>query len=152
MLPARWRPTIIRAAANLIKETDASLVRFENVNNAIGAGYTERLATNGEEHLLCQNCSPACQGLNPQDPSSLVYAINVKGHPPILLGAMCRQLPGCPAGAHLLRMRELTELKRRCDAVDVLLADHCLYRLEADPRWIDHTAARLDLLARAVRQ
>jgi hypothetical protein len=78
----------VQAAANLIKETDASLVRFENVNNAIAAGYTERLATNGEEHLLCQNCSPAYQGLNPQDPSSLVYAINVKGHTPILLGAM----------------------------------------------------------------
>jgi len=30
----------------------------------------------------------AYQGLNPQDPSSLVYAINVKGHAPILLGAM----------------------------------------------------------------
>jgi hypothetical protein len=78
----------VEAAANLIMQTDASLVRFENVNNAIAAGYTERLATNGEEHLLCQNCSPAYQGLNPQDPSSLVYAINVKGHPPILLGAM----------------------------------------------------------------
>ena len=78
----------VQAAANLIKETDASLVRFENVHTAIAAGYTERLATNGEEHLLCQNCSPAYQGLNPQDPSSLVYAINVKGHPPILLGAM----------------------------------------------------------------
>jgi len=50
--------------------------------------YTERLATNGEEHLLCQNCGNASQGLNPQDPSSLVYAINVKGHAPILLGAM----------------------------------------------------------------
>jgi hypothetical protein len=78
----------VEAAANLIKETDASLVRFENVNNAIAAGYTERLATNGEEHLLCQNCSSAFEGLNPQDPSSLVYAINVKGHAPILLGAM----------------------------------------------------------------
>ena len=78
----------VEAAANLVKETDASLVRFENVNNAIAAGYTERLATNGEEHLLCQNCSSAFAGLNPQDPSSLVYAINVKGHAPILLGAM----------------------------------------------------------------
>ena len=78
----------VEAAANLVKETDASLVRFENVNNAIAAGYTERLATNGEEHLLCQNCSSAFEGLNPQDPSSLVYAINVKGHAPILLGAM----------------------------------------------------------------
>ncbi len=78
----------VEAAATLVKQTDASLVRFENVNNAIAAGYTERLATNGEEHLLCQNCSSAYAGLNPQDPGSLVYAINVKGHAPILLGAM----------------------------------------------------------------
>ena len=76
----------VAAAANLIKETDASLVRFENVHNAI-AGYTYRLATNGEEHLLYAGENPAYQGLNPKDPSSLVYAINVKGHPPILLGA-----------------------------------------------------------------
>ena len=49
-------------------------------------------------------------------------------------------------------MRELTELKRRGDLLDVLLADHMIYRLEADLRWIDHTAARLDLLSRAVRR
>jgi hypothetical protein len=78
----------VEAAANLIKQTDASLVRFENVNNAIAAGFTYRLATNGEEHLLYAGNNPAYQGLNPQDPSSLVYAINVKGHAPILLGAM----------------------------------------------------------------
>ena len=48
-------------------------------------------------------------------------------------------------------MRELTELKRDEDLLGVLLADHALYRLEADLRWIDHTAARLDLLARTVR-
>jgi hypothetical protein len=34
----------------------------------------------------------------------------------------------------------------------VLLADHALYRLEADLRWIEHTAARLDLLKWAVRR
>jgi hypothetical protein len=68
----------VEVTANLVKATDAGLVRYENVNNAIAAGYTERLATNGEEHLLCQNCSSASQGLNPQDPSSLVYAINVR--------------------------------------------------------------------------
>ena len=54
--------------------------------------------------------------------------------------------------AHLQRMRELTELKRKGDPLGVLLADHSLYRLEADLRWIDHAAARLDLLARAVRK
>jgi hypothetical protein len=48
-------------------------------------------------------------------------------------------------------MRELTALKHDSDPVGVLLADHALYRLEADLRWIDHTAARLDLLERTVR-
>jgi hypothetical protein len=46
------------------------------------------LKTNGEEHLLYDGPDPAYQGLNPQDPSSLVYAINVPDHAPILLGAM----------------------------------------------------------------
>jgi DNA-binding PadR family transcriptional regulator len=54
--------------------------------------------------------------------------------------------------AHLQRMRELTELKRGGNPLDVLLADHALYRLEADLRWIDHTGARLDLLSRALRR
>jgi DNA-binding PadR family transcriptional regulator len=54
--------------------------------------------------------------------------------------------------AHLRRMRELTELKQQGNLVDTLLADHGLYHLEADLRWIDHTAARLDMLAQTVRQ
>ncbi|HEY7262882.1 MAG TPA: PadR family transcriptional regulator [Trebonia sp.] len=53
--------------------------------------------------------------------------------------------------AHLQRMRELTELKRSGGTLDMLLADHSIYRLEADLRWIDHTSARLDVLTREVR-
>jgi DNA-binding PadR family transcriptional regulator len=53
--------------------------------------------------------------------------------------------------AHLRRMRELTAVKRSGDLVDALLADHGLFHLEADLRWIDLTAARLDALATAVR-
>jgi DNA-binding PadR family transcriptional regulator len=53
--------------------------------------------------------------------------------------------------AHMQRMRELTELKRAGNVVDTLLADHGLFHLEADLRWIDLTAARLDALAKAVR-
>ena len=45
-------------------------------------------------------------------------------------------------------MRELTEVKRTGGLVDALLADHGLFHLEADLRWIDLTAARLDALAR----
>ncbi len=53
--------------------------------------------------------------------------------------------------AHMQQMRELTELKRTGNVVDTLLADHGLFHLEADLRWIDLTAARLDALAKAVR-
>jgi DNA-binding PadR family transcriptional regulator len=53
---------------------------------------------------------------------------------------------------HLDRMRELTELRRTGGLVDGLLADHGLFHLEADLRWIDTTAARLDALAREVRR
>ena len=53
--------------------------------------------------------------------------------------------------AHLARMRELTELKQHGNLVDTLLADYGLYHLEADLRWMDHTAARLDALAREVK-
>ncbi|MEV7777570.1 PadR family transcriptional regulator [Kitasatospora sp. NPDC088351] len=53
--------------------------------------------------------------------------------------------------AHLRRMRELTELRRTGALVDALLADHGLFHLEADLRWIDLTTARLDALAEAVR-
>jgi DNA-binding PadR family transcriptional regulator len=54
-------------------------------------------------------------------------------------------------GAHLQRMRELTQLRRSASVVDSLLADHGLFHLEADLRWIDLTAARLDALAQVVR-
>ncbi|GII81413.1 PadR family transcriptional regulator [Sphaerisporangium rufum] len=53
--------------------------------------------------------------------------------------------------AHLRRMRELSEMKRGGVLVDALLADHALFHLEADLRWIDLTAARLGALAETVR-
>ena len=76
------------AAGNLIKATGASLARYQNVQAAFAAGYTYVLKTNGEEHLLYNGPNPAYAGLDPQHPSSLVYAINVPHHAPILLGAM----------------------------------------------------------------
>jgi DNA-binding PadR family transcriptional regulator len=69
----------------------------------------------------------------------------------VMLGRPASSYLDVQRAAHLQRMRELTDLKRRGDPLDVLLADHAIYRLEADLRWIDHTAARLYLLERAVR-
>jgi len=48
-------------------------------------------------------------------------------------------------------MRELTRLKQDGDLHTVLVADHALFHLEADLRWIDLTAARLSELREEVR-
>ena len=68
-----------------------------------------------------------------------------------MLGRPAEEYLDAQRRAHLGRMRELTELKQKGNLIDVLLADHGLYHLEADLRWIDHTVARLDILARTVR-
>ncbi|MBP2704957.1 PadR family transcriptional regulator [Microbispora sp. RL4-1S] len=52
---------------------------------------------------------------------------------------------------HMRRMRELAEIKRGGSLVDALLADHGMFYLEADLRWIDLTQARLGALATMVR-
>jgi DNA-binding PadR family transcriptional regulator len=70
----------------------------------------------------------------------------------LMLGRSAGVYLDAQRAAHLQRMRELTALKRDGEPLDVLLADLTIYRLEADLRWIDHTAARLDLLRRAVQR
>jgi DNA-binding PadR family transcriptional regulator len=52
--------------------------------------------------------------------------------------------------AHLARMRDLTEMRRTAPLGQALLADYALFHLEADLRWLELTAARLDDLAREV--
>jgi len=69
----------------------------------------------------------------------------------LLLGRPAETYLDTQRAAHLQRMRELTEIKRTGGLVDALLADHGLFHLEADLRWIELTSARLDALAAAVR-
>jgi DNA-binding PadR family transcriptional regulator len=68
----------------------------------------------------------------------------------LMLGRDAERYLDAQRAAHLARMRELTELKRTGELVDALLADHGLFHLEADLRFIDLTAARLAALAQAV--
>jgi DNA-binding PadR family transcriptional regulator len=70
----------------------------------------------------------------------------------LMLGRRADEYLDTQRAAHLQRMRELTELKQNGALVDALLADHGLFHLEADLRWIDMTAARLDALAQVVSQ
>jgi DNA-binding PadR family transcriptional regulator len=69
----------------------------------------------------------------------------------LMLGRSAEAYLDTQRNAHLERMRELTDIKRTGGLVDALLADHALFHLEADLRWIDLTVARLDNLATAVR-
>jgi len=69
----------------------------------------------------------------------------------LMLGRSAEGYLDIQRAAHLQRMRELTEIKRKGSLVDVLLADHALFHLEADLRWIDMTSARLNTLAEMVR-
>ncbi|GAA2073433.1 PadR family transcriptional regulator [Streptomyces albiaxialis] len=51
---------------------------------------------------------------------------------------------------HLRLMRELTRRKTEGDLADQLICDHALFHLEADLRWLETAAARLDRLAKEV--
>jgi DNA-binding PadR family transcriptional regulator len=52
---------------------------------------------------------------------------------------------------HTARMRELTKAKDGANATDLILYDYALFHLEADLRWIEHTATRLDVLRKELR-
>lgn len=45
--------------------------------------------------------------------------------------------------AHIRRMREITHERQERNLLFMLLADHAIYHLEADLKWIDLTESRL---------
>jgi DNA-binding PadR family transcriptional regulator len=70
----------------------------------------------------------------------------------LMLGRPAETYLDTQRAAHVQRMRELTAIKRTGGLMDALLADHGLFHLEADLRWIDVTSARLGALAEMVRK
>jgi DNA-binding PadR family transcriptional regulator len=68
----------------------------------------------------------------------------------LMLGKPAEAYLNTQRAAHIRRMQELTEIRRTGPLVDVLLADHALFHLDADLRWIDLTSARLAELAEVV--
>jgi DNA-binding PadR family transcriptional regulator len=64
----------------------------------------------------------------------------------ILSGRPVEPLVDAERHAHLERMRELTAVRRTAAMPVALLADYALFHLEADLRWLDLTAARVDEL------
>lgn len=73
----------------------------------------------------------------------IVTAILIDKEPDIYLDAQ--------RAAHIERMRKLTKIRREGDLAQALQADYALFHLEADLRWIDVTAARLQKLKEEIR-
>ena len=57
-----------------------------------------------------------------------------------------------PGEVYYLAMGEMCIRDRKGGVVDALLADHAMFHLEADIRWMDLTEARLSSLADVVNQ
>ena len=68
----------------------------------------------------------------------------------LMTGRRAEALLDAQRAEHLRLMRELTRRKRAGDSADQLICDHALFHLEADLRWLELTAARLDQLAEEV--
>jgi len=68
----------------------------------------------------------------------------------LLTGRPAADLLDSQRAEHLRLMRELTRRKGGGDLAEQLICDHALFHLEADLRWLELTAARLDDLAREV--
>ncbi len=66
----------------------------------------------------------------------------------VLSGRAVEPIVDAERHAHLERMRKLTAVRRDAGMPIALLADYALFHLEADLRWLDLTAARVDDLRR----
>ncbi|GAA1981284.1 PadR family transcriptional regulator [Amycolatopsis minnesotensis] len=68
----------------------------------------------------------------------------------LLSGRSATEVLDAQRSEHLKVMRALTKRKIDGDLADQLICDHALFHLEADLRWLELTAARLDELAKVV--
>ncbi|MFC0439570.1 PadR family transcriptional regulator [Kutzneria buriramensis] len=69
----------------------------------------------------------------------------------LMSGRSAAEVLDVQRASHLETMRGLTRRKLTGDLADQLICDHALFHLEADLRWLELTAARLDQLAKEVR-
>jgi DNA-binding PadR family transcriptional regulator len=69
----------------------------------------------------------------------------------LLSGRPAEEFLDAQRDRHLSVMRELTAARRLASLQDSLLADYQLFHIEADLRWIDHAAGRLEALAAEIR-
>ncbi|WP_433042724.1 PadR family transcriptional regulator [Dactylosporangium sp. CS-033363] len=86
----------------------------------------------------------------PEEPQPQLHAVLfVKVELALMSGRPAGEYLDAQRDRHLARMRELTTARRGAGPHGALLADYQLFHLEADLRWIEHAAGRLDTLRAA---
>lgn len=70
----------------------------------------------------------------------------------LLSGRSATELLDAQQSSHLQMMRELTRRKTDGDLATQLICDHALFHLEADLRWLELTAARIEDLRRSLTE
>jgi DNA-binding PadR family transcriptional regulator len=87
----------------------------------------------------------------PEEPQPLLQAVLfVKVVLALLSGRPAAKYLDAQRMAHLARMRELTKMRKAGPLSRSLLADYGLFHLDADLRWIELTAARLNQLRKEI--
>ncbi|GAA0556403.1 PadR family transcriptional regulator [Paractinoplanes ferrugineus] len=89
----------------------------------------------------------------PEDPEQyLQSSLYAKVISALLTGRSAAAVLDVQREKHLEAMRELTRRKRTGDLADRIICDHALFHLDADLRWLEHTATVLHELAGQVRR
>jgi DNA-binding PadR family transcriptional regulator len=123
----------------LLRDGDVEVVGIGRVDGPDRKTYA--LTADGVTHLERWFAEP--EGPTPYL-QSVVYTKVVMA---LSSGRPAAQVLDDQQAAHLKVMRGLTEQKKGADLATTLACDFTLFHLEADLRWVEHTAARLDRLA-----
>jgi len=122
----------------LLRDGEIVVVGTERVEGPDRTSYA--LSPEGVTHLERWLAEP-----EPATPY-LQSAVYVKVVLALRSGRPADQILDAQRQAHLALMREETTRKRGADLATALACDFTLFHLDADLRWLEHTAARLSRL------
>lgn len=126
----------------LCRDGDIEVIAVERVGGPDRTTYA--LTADGVTHLERWLAEP--EGPTPY----LQSVVFVKVMLALRSGRSAAELLRTQRAAHLAVMKELTNRKRGANVATAVACDFTLFHLEADLRWIEHTKARLDHLAKEI--
>lgn len=124
--------------SRLLRDGDVTVVGVDRVDGPDRTTYA--LTADGVTHLERWLAEP--EDATPYLQSTVYTKVVLA----LMSGRPADRILDAQRAAHLTVMRELTERKRGAALTTTLACDFSLFHLEADLRWLEHTAARLNRL------